>query len=109
MLQLLSRFLTRPDRHQTCDQHRNESAGLRAELHASYDRELKHRNDIARLQAENTRLTQANCTLRINQKDHMIQELVTRALAERLHLANPPLTIPCRHHLAAGMTYRHTG
>ena len=105
MFDFLKRALTPPEQHDACEMHRNEGAALRAEMHQLYDRNRQMQNQLSRLQAENQRLSQANTALRMSQKDSLIEELADRLLTRKAVREAPTLTIPCRHHRSAEISF----
>ena len=105
MFQTLSRLMKRPDPHEPCATHKDESARLRVDSHQLYDQNRELNNDLARLQAENNRLTQANTALSLNQKDSLIQELADRLLTKKARTETPELVLPCTHHREAHISF----
>lgn len=108
MFDFLKRALTPPEKHQACETHRNESATLRAEMHQLYDRNRQLHNGLARLEAENLRLSRANTALRLCQKDSRIEELADRLITSKADREAPAFTIPCRHHRSADISFAAT-
>ena len=105
MFHQIKRVFAQRDEHQPCGLHRQESAGLRAELHQMFDEKRALQNHAARLEAENRRLTDANTSLRLHQKDSLIEELADRLLEHKSLSEYPHVTLPCPHHVSAEISF----
>ena len=105
MFHLLKGFFTEREKHHPCNRHLDETAGLRAELHRMYDQKRALQNHAARLEAENQRLKEVNASLRLHQKDSLIEELADRLLQRKTSRETPQITLPCPHHASAEICF----